>query len=68
MSLHCTSREEKRRGHVQTGQRRNQHGRAEHGEHVLQAENQHPGSAEDARVVYGPVNGVFVVHSITLSL
>ena len=61
--------EQKRGGDVQTGQRRDKNGRAEHGEHMLQAKQQHLGRTEGTRVINGAVNGGFLFfHSIYLSL
>ena len=62
------TREQQGRGDIQTGQGRNEHGRAEHGEHMLQAEHQHSGRSQLPRVIHGSVDGFLVVHSITLSL
>ena len=59
--------EKKRGSDVKSGQSRNKHGGAEHGEHVLEAEQQHLGGAELACVVNGAVDGGFLVHSIYLS-
>ncbi len=60
--------EEQRRGDVEPGQRGDKHGRAEHGEHVLQAEDEHLRRAECASVVNRFVADGFLVHSIYLSL
>ena len=59
---------QQRGGNVQAGQRRDEHGGAKHGKHVLQTQDDHFGTAQHPRVIHGPVDGFLVVHSITLSL
>ena len=58
--------EEQRGGNVQTGQRRDKDGRAEHGKHVLQSEHQHARRAEGARVVNGFGSDLFLCHNRSL--
>ena len=59
---------QQRGGNVKSGQCGDEHGRAEHGEHVLQTEDEHARSAKLARVKNGAVNGFLAFHSIYLSL
>ena len=59
---------QQRGGNVKPGQCGDEHGRAEHGEHVLEAEDEHARSAKLARIKNGTVNGFLVFHSIYLSL
>ena len=58
--------EEQRGGNVQTGERRDKDGRAEHGEHVLQSEHQHARLAEGSRVVNGFGSDLFLCHNRSL--
>jgi len=54
--------EQQRRCDVEAGQRRDEDGRAEHGEHMLETQNEHSGRAECTCVVHRLVADGFVAH------
>ena len=61
------TREQQRGGNVKTGQDRNQNGRAEHGEHMLEAQHEHTALAEGSGVINALFRNFVLTHDYLLS-